>query len=61
MPKSGFESWLPNRLSVGALREHVFVREPAYSREEARAAVEAAHSFSEALRLLGMRPAGGNH
>ena len=32
-----------------------------YSDEEARAAIAASRSFSEALRRLGMRPAGGNH
>ena len=36
-------------------------RHPRYSEEEARAAVRASQSFSEALRRLGMRPAGGNH
>jgi hypothetical protein len=37
------------------------MRLPAYTREEAAAAVAAAQSISEALRLLGLRPAGGNH
>lgn len=31
-----------------------------FSEEEARAAVAASHSYSEALRRLGLRPAGGN-
>jgi hypothetical protein len=34
---------------------------PRYSESEAREAVSASISFSEALRRLGMRPAGGNH
>lgn len=34
---------------------------PRYSREQAKEAVAASRSFSEALRKLGMRPAGGNH
>lgn len=34
---------------------------PRYSEAEAREAVGASMSFSEALRRLGMRPAGGNH
>jgi hypothetical protein len=34
---------------------------PRYSEAEARVAVAESMSFSEALRKLGMRPAGGNH
>lgn len=34
---------------------------PRYSEEEAREAVAASKSYSEALRRLRMRPAGGNH
>lgn len=34
---------------------------PRYSQQEAREAIAASISFSEALRRLGMRPAGGNH
>jgi transposase-like protein len=34
---------------------------PRYTEEEARAAVGASKSYSEVLRRLGMRPAGGNH
>jgi hypothetical protein len=34
---------------------------PRYSESEAREAIGASISFSEALRRLGMRPAGGNH
>ena len=34
---------------------------PRYTEEEARAAVAASLSYSEVLRRLGMRPAGGNH
>ena len=46
----------------GALRTYVRVRGgPRYSESEAREAIGASISFSEALRRLGMRPAGGNH
>lgn len=62
MPKSGFESWLPSCLAV---REQAKIlrmkRQPAYSREDAAAAVAGSHSFSETLRKLGLRDAGGNH
>lgn len=34
---------------------------PRYSEAEAREAVASASSYSEALRALGLRPAGGNH
>lgn len=34
---------------------------PRYEEHEARAAVAASRSYSETLRRLGMRPAGGNH
>lgn len=34
---------------------------PRYDETEARAAVKASRSYSEVLRRLGMRPAGGNH
>ena len=34
---------------------------PRYGEEEARQAVAESRSYSEALRRLGMRPAGGNH
>ena len=37
---------------------HVGVR---YTEAEARAAIASSRSFSEALRKLGMRAAGGNH
>src|SRR6188472_145072 len=36
-------------------------RGPRYTKEQAGVAIGAARSFAEALRLLGMRPAGGNH
>jgi hypothetical protein len=39
----------------------VFVRRPRYTRQEAAAAAAASQSFSETLRKLGLRPAGGNH
>lgn len=50
----------PSVRFVRALCEHVFVA-PRYSEIEARKAVEASLSLTEALRRLGMRPAGGNH
>ena len=34
---------------------------PRYGEKEAREAVAESHSYSEVLRRLGMRPAGGNH
>jgi hypothetical protein len=34
---------------------------PRYTEEEARAAVAASYSYAEALRRVGLRPAGGNH
>jgi hypothetical protein len=34
---------------------------PGYTEEEAREAVALSESYSEVLRRLGMRPAGGNH
>jgi HNH endonuclease len=34
---------------------------PRYTEQEARVAVAASRSYTEALRALGMRPAGGNH
>lgn len=34
---------------------------PRYTEAEARAAIAASRSYTEALRRLGMRPAGGNH
>jgi hypothetical protein len=37
------------------------VQRPRFTEEEAREAIAAADSWAEALRLLGMRPAGGNH
>lgn len=63
MPKSGFESWLPSRLAVRLHRENpgCMKRRPAYSREEAAAAVADSYSCSEVLRKLGLRAAGGNH
>ena len=36
-------------------------RGPRYTEDEARAAVAASISYTDALRRLGMRPAGGNH
>lgn len=34
---------------------------PRYTDAEVREAVESSRSYSEALRRLGLRPAGGNH
>src|SRR5690242_15868380 len=56
----GFES-LPPSDSVRSVREHVFVHWPRFTEQEAREAIAAADSWAAALRLLGMRPAGGNH
>jgi hypothetical protein len=39
----------------------VMQRGPRYSGEEAAEAIAASRSFTDALRRLGMRPAGGNH
>jgi transposase-like protein/5-methylcytosine-specific restriction endonuclease McrA len=39
----------------------MFVRKPRFTEEEAREAIAAADCWTEALRLLGMRQAGGNH
>jgi ribosomal protein S27AE len=62
MTKIRFDSWLPSLSSVLGLREHVFVpRGPRYTEAEARAAVAVSRSYSEVLRRLGMRAAGGNH
>lgn len=36
-------------------------KSPRYSEEQARDAISRSRSYSEALRRLGMRPAGGNH
>jgi hypothetical protein len=36
-------------------------RRPRYTEEQVRDAVRSARSFAEALRRLGLRPAGGNH
>lgn len=36
-------------------------RGPRYSEHEAREAISRSLSYAEALRRLGMRPAGGNH
>lgn len=41
--------------------ELVFVFVPRYSREQAERAVAASLNYSETLRKLGLRPAGGNH
>ncbi|MEA2450350.1 MAG: hypothetical protein QOG63_2282 [Thermoleophilaceae bacterium] len=37
------------------------MRQPSYTKEQALEAVAQAHSYSETLRLLGLRDAGGNH
>src|SRR5690349_6557225 len=37
------------------------LRQPSYTREEAAAAVAQSISVSQVLRILGLRPAGGNH
>src|SRR6476646_7260014 len=57
----GFESLPPSPHSIRALREHVFVSGSRFTEGEAREAIAAADCWAEALRLLGMRVAGGNH
>jgi hypothetical protein len=48
--------------SVRTICERMFVRAgPRYTEAEAREAVAVSRSYSDALRRLGMRPAGGNH
>jgi Zn ribbon nucleic-acid-binding protein len=47
------------RYSVRGASEHTFV--PGYTEDEARGAVATSLCYSEALRKLGLRPAGGNH
>jgi hypothetical protein len=48
--------------SVRRLREHTFVPPRVrYTEAAARSAIAASKSYSEALRRLGMRAAGGNH
>lgn len=62
MTRIRFDSWLPSFSSVSRVSEHVFVaRGPRYTEAQARAAVASSRSYSEVLRRLGMRPAGGNH
>ena len=39
----------------------VMPRRPRYSEAQAREAIASSHCYTEALRRLGMRPAGGNH
>src|SRR5680860_190755 len=58
-----FESWLPNPRSVRIVCERMFVmgRRARFTQEELAAAVEGARSYSEVLRSLGYRVAGGNH
>jgi hypothetical protein len=60
MSKKRFEPSLPSFISVRAIGKHVFVsRGPRYSKEEARSAIAASHSWSEALGRLGMCRTGG--
>jgi hypothetical protein len=52
----------PVDVSVRRRCEHLFVsKRLRYSESEAREAIAASKSYSEALRRLGMRAAGGNH
>ena len=54
--------WFESALSVRSACEHTFVRSGVrYSESEARQAIATSKSYSEALRKLGMRAAGGNH
>jgi hypothetical protein len=59
--QSRFKSGLPSLRSVRHRWEHLFVRESRFAEAEVRDAIANADCWSEALRLLGMRVAGGNH
>ena len=59
MPRLWFDSRLPSRVSVRPSCEHVFV--PGYTEPQLREAVAACANFSETLRRVGLRAAGGNH
>jgi hypothetical protein len=61
MLKSGFESWLPSHHVRAPAHHFGMRRRPRYTRDEAAAAVRRSKSLSQALRELGLRPAGGNH
>jgi hypothetical protein len=61
MLKSGFESWLPSHHVWAPVHRFGMRRRPRYTRDEAAAAVRRSKSLSQALRELGLRPAGGNH
>jgi hypothetical protein len=60
LKRIGFES-LPPSLSDRLVWEHPFVRGPRFTEAEAREAIAGADCWVEALRLIGMCPAGGNH
>lgn len=63
-PGKGGSSPSPPATSPSGNRTSVRVtaaRGPRYTEEEARAAIADSLNFSQALRKLGMRPAGGNH
>src|SRR4051794_1265257 len=59
--RMGFESLPPSCRSVRRRWEHPFVLVPRFTEQEAREAIAAADCWAQALRLLGMRAAGGNH
>jgi transposase-like protein len=74
MPKIRFEPWLPSspfrrdsvrpdaRHSVRNACEHAFVPgKISFTESELRRAVATSRSYSEALRKIHLRPAGGNH
>ena len=64
MSQTRFESWLPSSVSRPTGRTSVRIVAGArrrYTDEDVRRAVAGARSLSEALRTLGLRPAGGNH
>ena len=62
MSRKGFKSSLPSG-SVRKALEHMFVARggPRYSEREAREAIAASLSWTEALRRLGMCASGGSH
>src|SRR5215212_7485194 len=62
VPEAGVRVLPPQSEGVRPECEHTFVpRRRRYTDEEAREAIASSLSYSDALRRLGMRPAGGNH
>ncbi len=61
MSRTRFESWLPSSGPSGSHANWVRWGVEFLSRQELETAVQRARSYSEALRNLGYRVAGGNH